>query len=284
MPPTAPVALPPGRHLVLPGRGTTFVRELPGPPGAPAVILLHGWLATADLNWFTSYGALSRHFHVVAMDHRGHGRGIRSPRPFRLVGCASDAAAVIETLGIGPAIVAGYSMGGPIAQLTWRDHPRSVAGVVLCATAATFPARRAVRTMIRATATGLRMTPPHLRRRFIAGALSRGIPTGDHRLWLLDEIGRHRIRDLIEAGNELGRFDSTPWIGRLDVPATVIIPREDDIVAVPRQRRLAELIQEADVREIGGDHLACVDNEEEFVPALVAACEDVATRASALAA
>src|SRR5262252_10571245 len=105
MPPTAPVALPPGRHVVLPGRGTTFVRELPGPPGAPAVVLLHGWLATADLNWFTSYEALGRRFRVVAMDHRGHGRGIRSPRPFRLADCAGDTAALIETLGIGPAIV-----------------------------------------------------------------------------------------------------------------------------------------------------------------------------------
>lgn len=284
MPPTPPVILPPGRHLVLPGRGTTFVRELAGPPGAPTVVLLHGWLATADLNWFTAYESLGRRFRVVAIDHRGHGRGIRSRAPFRLVDCAGDTAALIETLGIGPAIVVGYSMGGPIAQLTWRDYPRAVSGVVLCATAATFPATTPFRALVRATALGLAVTPPRLRHKLLAAALARGVSTGDHREWLLDEVGRHRMRDLIEAGSELGRFDSTAWIGQLDVPATVVIPTDDDIVPVRRQRTLAGLIPEARVREVRGDHLACVDNADEFVPELVAGCEDVATRASELAA
>ncbi len=36
----------PGRHLDLPRRGRTFVREVPGPAGAPTLLLLHGWAAT----------------------------------------------------------------------------------------------------------------------------------------------------------------------------------------------------------------------------------------------
>jgi 3-oxoadipate enol-lactonase len=46
-----------------------------GPVGAPTLILLHGWTATADLNFFMCYRALSEHFRVIAIDHRGHGRG-----------------------------------------------------------------------------------------------------------------------------------------------------------------------------------------------------------------
>ena len=34
--------IPLGRRVELDGRGTTFVRELPGPEGAPTVLLLHG--------------------------------------------------------------------------------------------------------------------------------------------------------------------------------------------------------------------------------------------------
>ena len=51
-------SLPPGRVVELPGRGSTWVRELPGPPGpsgehsAPVLLLLHGWTANADLKWF----------------------------------------------------------------------------------------------------------------------------------------------------------------------------------------------------------------------------------------
>ena len=84
----------------LPGRGTTIVRTLNGPVGAPTVVLLHGWTATADLNWFTCYKPLAEHYRVVALDHRGHGRGIRSRKAFRLEDCADDAVAVCDVLGI----------------------------------------------------------------------------------------------------------------------------------------------------------------------------------------
>ena len=92
--------LPPGEALELPGRGTTFVRRLAGPEGAPTLVLLHGWTATADLNWFTAYEALGKRYQVVAIDHRGHGRGIRSKKLFRLEDCADDAIAACDALGI----------------------------------------------------------------------------------------------------------------------------------------------------------------------------------------
>ncbi|MET0578619.1 MAG: alpha/beta fold hydrolase, partial [Ilumatobacteraceae bacterium] len=71
-----------------------LLREVPGPPGAPVVVLLHGWTATADLNFHTCYEALGEHYRVLAFDHRGHGRGIRSRRKFRLEDCADDVAAM----------------------------------------------------------------------------------------------------------------------------------------------------------------------------------------------
>jgi alpha-beta hydrolase superfamily lysophospholipase len=34
---------------------------------------------SADLNWYTTYGALEEAgYRVLAVDHRGHGRGIRT--------------------------------------------------------------------------------------------------------------------------------------------------------------------------------------------------------------
>ena len=86
-----------GRRIELPGRGTTFVREVPGPPGAPTVLLLHGWIASGGLNWFTTFEPLGEHFRVLAIDHRGHGRGIRSWRRFTLADCADDAADLLAS-------------------------------------------------------------------------------------------------------------------------------------------------------------------------------------------
>src|SRR5690606_1554468 len=106
VPPDPPI----DRTLDLPGHGRIHVRDLPGPPGAPAVLLLHGLGATARLNWGPSFRPLSQHFRVLSLDHRGHGRGLRTTR-FRLEECADDAIAVVEALGVDRVVAIGYSMG-----------------------------------------------------------------------------------------------------------------------------------------------------------------------------
>src|SRR6266436_4733441 len=85
--------LPFGHRVELPDRGTTFVRRVEGPPGAPTLLLLHGWVASAGLNWFRVVDPLGAHFNLVAPDLRGHGRGLRTPSVFRLADCADDCAA-----------------------------------------------------------------------------------------------------------------------------------------------------------------------------------------------
>ena len=58
--------LPPARFVELPGRGTVMVRDFGGAPGAPTIVLLHGWTATADLNWFRCYAGLGERYRVIA--------------------------------------------------------------------------------------------------------------------------------------------------------------------------------------------------------------------------
>ena len=106
-------------------------------------MLLHGLIATADLNWFPSFAPLGRRFHVVVLDQRGHGRGLRSKQPFQLASCADDVAALADVLGLDRFVVAGYSMGGPWScSPLRRRHPDRVSGLVLCATATTFTSGR----------------------------------------------------------------------------------------------------------------------------------------------
>src|SRR5437660_3063657 len=110
-PPGGPL-LPIGRRIELEGRGTTFVRTVKGPAAdAPTVLLLHGWLASGGLNWFNVFDHLGEHYNLVAVDMRGHGRGIRSSRRFRLADCADDAVATLDALGIDKVIPVGYSLG-----------------------------------------------------------------------------------------------------------------------------------------------------------------------------
>jgi 3-oxoadipate enol-lactonase len=129
--------MPEGRLVELPGRGTAFVRIAEGPAGAPTVLLVHGLFATADLNWSLAVPALAAHFRVVAPDLRGHGRGLPTRR-FTGEECADDLAAIVRTLGLGPVIVVGYSIGGLVAQVFVQRHPELVMGIVLSATACSF--------------------------------------------------------------------------------------------------------------------------------------------------
>jgi pimeloyl-ACP methyl ester carboxylesterase len=275
-----PPNLPPGAAMELPGRGTTFVRTLDGPVGAPTVVLLHGWTATADINWFTCYRPLAEHFRVVALDHRGHGQGIRSRKTFRLQDCADDTVAVCDALGIDSFIPVGYSMGGPIAQLIWQRHRQRIAGLVLCATAAYFSTSREERLNflgISGLAAVARLTPAQTRR-WLTEQFYLQRKAEQWEPWAVEEASSHDWRAVLEAGRAIGNFSSRDWIGDIDVPTSTLITMRDRVVPVRRQVRLFEAIPDAEAFRVDGDHDAVVANAKQFVPTLLRACRSVVER------
>lgn len=278
---TAP-ELPLGAAMELPGRGTTFVRSLPGPSNAPALVLLHGWTASADLNWYTCYEPLSHHYRVIALDHRGHGRGIRSRKTFRLEDCADDAIAVCDELGIDTCIPVGYSMGGPIAQLMWRRHPDRVDGLVLCATSAYFSTSRQERLSflgLSGLAALARLTPAQARR-WLTDQMYLQRKTETWEPWAIQEASLHDWRTVLEAGRAIGSYSAKEWLGEVDVPTSVIITMRDRVVPVRRQIRLFEAITGAEAFRVDGDHDAVVAKAERFVPTLQRAVHSVVERLS----
>ena len=278
---SAAAELPEGRSVELSGRGTTFVREA-GDPAAPALLLLHGWTATADLSWRGTFPALAARFHVLALDHRGHARGIRADGRFRLEECADDAAALVEALGIDRVVPVGYSMGGPVAQLLWRRHPELVEGLVLCATSRTFngtPRERAMFGLLSGASMTARRLPPDRRAALAMKLMARRHVDTDAWAWASEAIASHDWLAIIEAGREIGRFDSRPWAGDIDVPTAVVVTTRDRVVPPARQYELAAAIPGASVHPIAGDHAVCLAQCDELVPALVAAVDSVVARA-----
>jgi 3-oxoadipate enol-lactonase len=260
------------------------VREVDGPPGAPILLLLHGWTASSDLNWYPLYEPLGERYRVVALDHRGHGRGIRSRRPFRLVDCADDAAALVEVLGTGPVIAVGYSMGGPVAQLLWRRHPHVVAGLVLCATWARLPTMRRGELRFAAmggAAVGSRLLPERLIANGVARVFDARRTAGPTEGWAYDELRRNDWTAILEAGQALGTFDSRSWIGEIDVPTSVVTVMQDDMVAPRLQLALARAIPDATVFPVQGNHVVCVTAPARFTPVLLDAVGSVADRTRA---
>jgi len=258
--PPLPPPLPPGRLVDVPKRGEMLVRELPGGrgPGAPTILLLHGWTLCADLNWFAFYGALARHATVLAMDVRGHGRGIRSGQRFTLEAAADDAAALLEHLGAAPAIVVGYSMGGSIGLLMWRRHPERVAGLVLQSTALQWRAalyERILWSSMAGLEYVLRLGVPHgLTDRYLRHAAAQNPDLRPVLPWLRGEALRGNPSDLAAAGRGLSAFDARPYASRVDVPTAVIVSKRDRLVSADRQRGLADAIPRAKLIEIDVAH------------------------------
>lgn len=274
--------LPPGRMLALDGGGSLFVRRCgEGNPGPP-LLLLHGWTVTADVNFWGCYGPLAERFEVLAVDHRGHGRSSPPAARFTLEGCADDAAAVLAALGGRPAVAVGYSMGGPVAQLLWRRHPQLVAGLVLAATAADFRVWRGDRAPLGAL-DGLAAAA----RRFPAGLaeqaftrLRRGrLAQLTLEEWALADLALADTRALLDAGLALGAFSSLGWVAQVDVPAAVVVTERDTRVPPSRQRQLAAAIPGATCFPAPAGHHDIHLEPDEVLPALLAACDDVVSRA-----
>jgi len=266
--------------LSLKGRGRIRVVEHKGPEGAPTLMLLHGLGATGPLNWFAAFSDLADRYRVVAVDHRGHGQGIRTRR-FRLQDCADDAVAVADALGIRQFIAVGYSMGGPIAKLCWSRHPERVLGLVLCATAKHFTPQQypvLMRAILPGAVLGARMAPKLVLDQIIEGMV-RDIPSPKVRDYVRQEMSGSDPAALAQATRAVIRFSSRDWVSTIAVPTAVVVMTRDKIVPTRRQYALAAAVPGAKQFEVDGDHYACAKRETNFVPALVAACDHVSAAA-----
>src|SRR4051794_23149305 len=188
--------MPPGSIVHVPGRGEFFLRDSGG--DGPPILLIHGWMFSADLNWWRTYQPLVDAGHrVLAMDLRGHGRGLRTHAPFRLTDCAADAAELLRVVDASPATVVGYSMGGPVGQLMARDHPDSVSGLVMCATSTQWKdvRQRVLWNSLAVVRLLLGLAPDVLWRR---GLRLAGLPDSPITTWTTAELTRGSATDLAE--------------------------------------------------------------------------------------
>jgi 3-oxoadipate enol-lactonase len=268
------------RLVELPGRGMTRVWECAGPDGAGTLMLIHGVMFTAELNWASVFAPLAQHFRVVAADLPGHGDGVRVGSRFRLEDCADDVAALAEVLGIPTFAAVGYSMGGMVAQLLYRRHASLLSGLVLCSTARNVrgsPAEQLAALAVPTVAAALRWNPfLHLVSGGIFGtALLGHIDDPVTGAWARAQLSRTTLATAVSAMHAVCEFASDSWISEVDVATAVVVTTRDRIVPPDRQLMLARAVPSASVHEVDADHGACINAPQLFVPALLEACWSV---------
>jgi pimeloyl-ACP methyl ester carboxylesterase len=140
--------------ILLAVMAATFVRAADAPPmhtgsfdsngvkiayveagkGEP-VILVHGLYSSAAMNWVMpgTFKLLTEHYHVIALDLRGHGNSGK-PADDASYGqpMADDVLRLMDHLKIEKAHIAGYSLGGIVVMKFIIDHPERVISAALC--------------------------------------------------------------------------------------------------------------------------------------------------------
>lgn len=278
-----PPWLPSGEIVRVDGRGEFFIRRHVHPdPDAPTVLLLHGWTASTDLQFLGAYQALADVCSFIGIDHRGHGRGLRSLQPFEIEDVADDAAAVARQLGLSRVIALGYSMGGPVALNLARRHSDLVAGLVVQATALEWRAtarERIVWRLLPMLGVALRSwSQPLVLRKGTEFLLDESSPLWPHRRWIVAEAMRNEPRVMVQAGKALSRYDARSWASELRIPAAMLISTKDRLVRPRKQRQLAAAL-DATVVEVEMDHLGALERPIQFASATL---ELVAAVAAAL--
>ena len=226
--------------------------------GAPCSYSTGGWFPPTRTGSAPTGSCTSRATGSSRSTRAGTGTGLRGRR-FELTDCAADAAALVRHLGCGPVICVGYSMGGLVAQLMAKRHPEEVAGAVLAATAS--EQRDSLLLQLVWSGMGVFQWWLKLAPRWAWTVTVNAIIRGDEETtaWVVGELRRGAADDIAEAGRDIGRFDSRPWLEEVRQPIVVLVTTLDLLVPPGRQRELARLLA-APLIELHSDHLASRDH------------------------
>ena len=109
--------------------------QLDGPVEAPVLVLSNS-LGTDLHMWDIQVPAFTRHFRVLRLDTRGHGKSLVTPGPYSIEQLGRDVIALLDALGIARAHFCGLSMGGLIGQWLGINAGQRLHRLVVCNTAA----------------------------------------------------------------------------------------------------------------------------------------------------
>lgn len=265
----------PGRTVFV-GDQEFLIREFGNPVGPP-IVLIHGLGGSSLGEWYRIAPMLADGYRVITLDHRSHGLSPKVVSRFEVEDIADDVAGIMDEIGLPAATIVGYSMGGTIAQALAHRHPSRVDRLVLVATFATHPPlhrglRRLVTFLIRAWERITGIGNAEARALYL---LAVGAVEPRHARWLWEETHRRDPEAGAAATFALLRFDSTPWVGRLDVPTLVVIPSNDQLADPAWQYDLAARLRDVRVLELPGAlHEAAWSHAAEIAEAIAKFVEE----------
>jgi len=247
-----------------------------GNDGAPPVVLLHGFAGHAR-QWRFAAEALHPHFHVLALDQRGHGDSDWTETYGSRV-MVEDLARFVDALDLHHVTIVGQSMGGMNAMAYAAMHPERIDRVVLGDIGP------------ETASAGVQRIREHVKQRDIFSSVDDAFefersqnPRAQE--WMLRERVEHNLRELPD-GQLTWKYDKAlrenmgrqpepsgeeRWQMWRKIQAQVLVVRgeESDLLSPEIARRMLDELPNAELVTLpGAGHTLMADQPEAFVAAV----------------
>src|SRR4051812_19617868 len=250
-----------------------------GREGAPALVLIHGFLESRR-TWDDLIDDLAERFHVIAPDLPGFGESEKpSPAryPYGIEAHAEAIADLIAAFGVGRASVLGHAMGGAIGLTLAAEHPELVTRLVL-EDALSYPVPMSLRARLPLVPVigGLIFKQLYGRALFRAyfreEVYSTGVSAPLERIdWHYDMFNSPSARESAYAVMRavLDTRSVVARITRVNAPTLVVWGREDRIYPAQNANRLARELPHAKLEIMDAAHSPHEEKPREFIALLI---------------
>jgi len=216
---------------------------------APTLLMLHAAMGNAQ-RFYAWVPTLSRHYRVVRLDLRGHGKSATPPpdSAFDMDRLVGDALELMDLLRCKSAHVVGNSAGGYIGQNLAMDHPERVKSLILFGSTPGLRNSQAATWIPRIARDGIaKFLMDTIEDRFVPGTDPRKIA------WF---VACATQCDPAYVGRFVGLMSSLDWSDRLSeikCPTLLVIPGAETVGSIKNYDVMRERI--ADVQLIAYEGL-----------------------------
>ncbi|MEJ2587514.1 MAG: alpha/beta hydrolase [Deltaproteobacteria bacterium] len=214
--------------------------------GRPAIVLLHGWSMSSAF-WVKQKAALSDAFTVIAVDLRAHGHSSKALQGHTVPQYARDVRAVLESLHITGATLAGWSMAGPVVLDYWRAYGDDRVSALALVEMTPFPLSPEpwnTHALKGHNMEGLNTAMISLQedrvaygRRFIGNMFHDGVGTPEDQEWMLKEYLKTPTAQAVAAYSDYVMRDYTGVLKDITVPVLVANGRSEYLCFGPKTGR-----------------------------------------------
>jgi 3-oxoadipate enol-lactonase len=195
---------------------------------APTLLLLHAAMGSAR-RYFAWVPHLSRHYRVVRLDLRGHGRSQVPPadQPLSLDRLVTDVAELLDHLGLEAAHIVGNSAGGYLGQQLAMTRPERVRSLSLFGSTPGLKNSQAPSWIPQIQAKGLRAFLAETIRDRLAADADPGLIE-----WFLDEAAKNDSSYIGKFVLLMASYDWSGEVERIACPTLVVIPGNETVGSI----------------------------------------------------